>query len=50
VKFATTVVAVRRIAPQKRKSIFTKENLFFYATGAVGEGEIASLIEALRGY
>jgi predicted Zn-dependent peptidase len=33
-----------------RKSIFTKENLFFYATGAVGEGEIASLMEALRGY
>ncbi len=33
-----------------RKSIFTKENLFFYATGAVGEREIASLMEALRGY
>ena len=33
-----------------RKSIFTKENLFFYATGAVGEGEIASLMEALHGY
>ncbi len=33
-----------------RESIFTKENLFFYATGAVGEGEIASLLGILAAY
>ena len=33
-----------------RESIFTTENLFFYATGAVGEGELAALLSLLRGY
>ena len=33
-----------------RASIFTKENLFFYATGAVGEGEIAAQLSILEGY
>lgn len=33
-----------------RKSIFETENLFFYATGAVGEGEIASLLQTVEKY
>ncbi len=33
-----------------RESIFTTENLFLYATGAVGEGEIGALLSVLEGY
>ena len=33
-----------------RKSIFTAQNLFFYATGAVGEEQIASLLSVLEQY
>ncbi len=33
-----------------RKSILTAENLFFYATGAVGEEEIASLLSSVEKY
>ncbi len=33
-----------------RQSIFTTENLFFYATGAVGEREIGALLSTLERY
>ena len=33
-----------------RASIFTAENMFFYATGAVGEGEIGALLSVIEGY
>lgn len=40
----------RRRLEAYRKSIFTAENLFFYATGAVEEGEIAALLSEVEKY
>ncbi len=49
-----TVRSVNAITAKRlesyRQTIFTTENLFLYATGAVGEGEMASLLSALEKY
>lgn len=49
-----TMQSVSRINAKRleayRESICTKENLFLYATGAVGEGEIAALLSLLEQY
>ena len=49
-----TVRSVNSITGRKleayRAAVLTTENIFFYATGAVGEGEIQSLLSVLEGY
>jgi len=49
-----TVRSVNSITGRKleayRAAVLTTENIFFYATGAVGEGEIRSLLSVLEGY
>lgn len=49
-----TVRSVNAITGRKleacRAAAMTTENIFFYATGAVGEGEIASLLSVLERY
>lgn len=49
-----TVRTVNSISGRKleayRSAVLTAENIFFYATGAVGRGEILSLLSALEKY